>query len=569
MNAITATPSPIEPDEIPVDEVRAALERVLSNGDFARNTNCTRILRFIVEETIEGRGARLKAFSIATLALNRPGDFNPQANSIVRVQAKRLRELLGQYYAGVGAVDSIVIHLPVGNYQPQFIRRPNRRGPTPTPAPAPAPILAPDSPAEDVAPPRRGLIKALICAAVALLALSALAVWEAHSTRQQDAEPIVAIAPQDLDVADGDLPVAFIAGLRRELAAFDPIRLAGPGARRRGAAHANYTIWTRFAHADANHWDASLTLVREPGGDVIWARQFDALDGRAPASLRGALDLAVRSIADTGVGAIFNDMRARLSATSGVLSGYGCYLEGQAFLRDRAPGQAQRARECLEATLSANPRDVAALTTLSMILTNRYLVTGDSDLFVRATRLAKRAFALEPKRADVQAAMFLASFYAGRIDEAFAFAETALKLNPNATLIAAEIAKAYVARGRPAEALALIRPIDEMNGVVFAAGSVTLTIASHMLGEDAAAYRYASRAGNSDTPLGLMARVIACHAHASLPCALAATEDLRRRFPAFAADISGALQRREMTDALRLQLLRDLESTGFFATAAE
>ena len=572
MNAISATPSPIEPDDIPVDEVRAALERVLRNGDFARNTNCTRILRFIVEETIEGRGARLKAFSIATLALNRPGDFNPQANSIVRVQAKRLRELLGQYYAGVGANDSIVIHLPVGNYQPQFIRRPIRRRALPAPGPASAREVPAGAPALESKPSRRRLIIALICAALALLGLTALAVRETRSARPAEGEPIVVVAPPEFDSGGrggADMPVGFIVDLRRELAAFESIRLASPGAGHRPASRTDYTIQTRFAHIGGRRWDIAVNLVREPGGDVIWSHQFENLDFGAPASLREALDLAARSIADTGVGAIFNDVRARLAAKSDPLNNYGCYLEGQAYIRDRASGQAQRARECLEGALKANPRDISALTTLSTVLTDRYLITGETDLFERAARLAARALRLDPRRADTQGAMFLAAFYAGRIDEGFRYADAALKLNPNATLIAAEIAKAYVARGRYAEGAALLRPIGEASGLAAAAGAASLAIASHMLGDDAAAYRYAGRASIAETPFGLMARVVACQARGSFPCAVTTMERLRHRFPVFAGDIPFELQRREMTDELRSRLIRDLEDAGFFATAVE
>lgn len=565
MNAVTATPSPLEPDEIPVDEVRTALERVLQNSDFARNTNCSRILRFIVEETLEGRGARLKAFSIATLALNRPGDFNPQANSIVRVQAKRLRELLGQYYADAGVSDSIVIHLPVGNYQPQFIRRAPRPHLAPRRAPKPDPI------APEPAARQRGLFKALICAAMALMGLAALAVREIQSARPGNSEPVIAIASPDVDDtgARDAGPKLFMERLRAELAAFDHVRLA-PSAPSRGApGPLGYRVVTRFVRTDGAGWDIALSLVRAPSGDVVWAHQFENVDGRTPGSFQGALDHAARAIADPGVGAIFNDMRARQGTPAAPVNGYACYLEGQAYLRDRAPGQASRAQTCLEATLRANPRDIGALTTLATLLTDLYLVSGKPELLARATRLATEARRLEPRRAETEAAMFMVAFYAGRIDEAFGHAAAALSLNPNATLIAAEIAEADMARGRYEDALKLLRESEGASRVAFAAGAASLAIASHMLGLQSAAYRYATRAGNSETPMGLLARIVVCHDHPGSSCAPAAIAQLRSQFPQFAADVPGALQRREMIEETRSRLLRDLEGAGYFATSVE
>src|SRR5690606_5332233 len=49
-------------------------------------------------------------------------DFDPQADPIVRVQARRLRALLDQFYEGDGASEPIRIDLPVGRYVPEFIR---------------------------------------------------------------------------------------------------------------------------------------------------------------------------------------------------------------------------------------------------------------------------------------------------------------------------------------------------------------------------------------------------------------------------------------------------------------
>lgn len=53
----------------------------------------------------------------------RPANFDQARDSIVRVEAHRLRKRLQEYYLQQGAGHQIQIILPPGNYVPQFIRR--------------------------------------------------------------------------------------------------------------------------------------------------------------------------------------------------------------------------------------------------------------------------------------------------------------------------------------------------------------------------------------------------------------------------------------------------------------
>src|SRR5213596_640402 len=69
-------------------------------------------VRFVVEATLRGEGGRIKGYTIAVEALGRGEDFDPQTDPIVRVEAGRLRRALQQYYAGLGATDSVAVDLP-------------------------------------------------------------------------------------------------------------------------------------------------------------------------------------------------------------------------------------------------------------------------------------------------------------------------------------------------------------------------------------------------------------------------------------------------------------------------
>ncbi|MFD2646917.1 tetratricopeptide repeat protein [Devosia albogilva] len=114
------------PDEAPGQEtVLEALEQLLAWPDIARSPQLARFLEYIVRRTIVGDAESIKAYSIAVDVLGRPSDFDPQTDPIVRVQARRLRALLDEYYRGPGRVSRVRIALPTGRYVPQFTWAPD------------------------------------------------------------------------------------------------------------------------------------------------------------------------------------------------------------------------------------------------------------------------------------------------------------------------------------------------------------------------------------------------------------------------------------------------------------
>ena len=114
-----------ESQQVKIDHasVRDALGRVLNHAHFVAAPRLSSFLRFIVETTLEGNARLIKAYTIATMALERPESFDPAADAIVRVEANRLRNALARYYAFDGADDAIIIELPRGSYVPKFCSR--------------------------------------------------------------------------------------------------------------------------------------------------------------------------------------------------------------------------------------------------------------------------------------------------------------------------------------------------------------------------------------------------------------------------------------------------------------
>ncbi len=100
-------------------DVRAHLDRILRSEAFAGSRRSQEFLRYVVEETLAGRGAAIKERNIAVDVFGRNGDFDSQKESIVRVKAVEVRRRLAQAYDN-GAGAGLRIELPAGSYHPAF-----------------------------------------------------------------------------------------------------------------------------------------------------------------------------------------------------------------------------------------------------------------------------------------------------------------------------------------------------------------------------------------------------------------------------------------------------------------
>jgi TolB-like protein len=104
----------------PADAVRAQLDRILASPGFVNADRLSRFLRFVVERTLAGEGDQLKEYRLGTDVFDRSADYDPRLDSIVRVEARRLRSKLHEYYAGAGHGDPIVIGVDKGSYVARF-----------------------------------------------------------------------------------------------------------------------------------------------------------------------------------------------------------------------------------------------------------------------------------------------------------------------------------------------------------------------------------------------------------------------------------------------------------------
>jgi hypothetical protein len=101
-------------------ERRSQLERILASPTLQASPRRRLLLRYLAEETLDGRADRLKGYPIALAVFNRDQSFDPQFDPVVRLEARRLRRDLDGYYAGAGSHDRIRISIPRGGYVCQF-----------------------------------------------------------------------------------------------------------------------------------------------------------------------------------------------------------------------------------------------------------------------------------------------------------------------------------------------------------------------------------------------------------------------------------------------------------------
>src|ERR1051326_1481999 len=110
------------------EKVAEQLNRILASKAFRQADRLKRFLTFIVEETLAGRGERLKEFVVGVEVFGKDDSFDPRNDPIVRVQARRLRSQLARYYREEGQDDELIIELPKGGYSPVF--RPMKGAPS-------------------------------------------------------------------------------------------------------------------------------------------------------------------------------------------------------------------------------------------------------------------------------------------------------------------------------------------------------------------------------------------------------------------------------------------------------
>jgi hypothetical protein len=80
------------------EAARAESQAVLQSPLFIRSPGLAHLLSYLCEKLFAGESDQIKEYSVAVDVFGRRESFDQDSDSIVRVQANRLRKRLAEYY---------------------------------------------------------------------------------------------------------------------------------------------------------------------------------------------------------------------------------------------------------------------------------------------------------------------------------------------------------------------------------------------------------------------------------------------------------------------------------------
>jgi len=184
------------------EQIRQQLNRMIESHLFKNSRRYPTLLKFIVEEALEGRSESLRERPLGVQVFDRPADYDTASDPVVRVTIAEIRKRIAQYYHDEAHDAEIRIELLPGHYTPEFHFR-NAGDPLhpeaglSTKAHPPSGIAIP-APVQSMAPPmdaafdnnRRRLIRrpwfvAIMACLVCTLVVTSIAHWVVPSPIDQ------------------------------------------------------------------------------------------------------------------------------------------------------------------------------------------------------------------------------------------------------------------------------------------------------------------------------------------------------------------------------------------------
>ncbi len=412
------------------------LKRVLASPQFSETTRMKRFLSHLVTETLAGRGDELKGYALGLDVFDKPEDFDPGIDTIVRVQANKLRSRLDLYYGKEGRGDPVRIHVPKGSYAPVF---------------------------EIAFDPE-------------------LSNEPASSEPEPDGRKSLAVMP--FDNLSGDPDQEYLAdGFTEEVIA--------ALARFREVSVLSRHVTFRFRDRSRDPRDIGEELgvhylvegsVRHWAGNLrVTAQLVDALSGEQILSDAYDRDLNVDSLFD-----VQEDIAARIAteiaephgiihrtgalhrrAGTQTFDAYQCRLLATEYWRQPTVEQHARVRDLLERAVQLDPDYAGAWGMLAIVYGDEvrggYNFQKEPPPLDRALKAAERSVSLDPMNATGQHALFLTHYHRGSFDTYRIAAQKALRANPNYPDMLADMAICEALLGDRDKGFQLIERATELS----------------------------------------------------------------------------------------------------------
>jgi TolB-like protein/tetratricopeptide (TPR) repeat protein len=470
---------------ISVDIVRSEIERICSSPDFQANVRRRTLLRFIVEETLSGRAGRLKGYTIALAVFGRDESFDPQADPVVRLEARRLRRDLDSYYVDAGQDAPVRIRIPKGSYVPSFEWRNETPIARSQDASEPEAPPAQNGESESVEPNGRPVVfrRSLIAAALGVGLAIGLAIWIsplgiARSPSTSPGGPGVLVIPFEA-LSSGESARYLAVGMGQELTSslfqFAGFRLytsstaSNPApqptelARNLGVSY----IISGSVQTDAEEVRVATSVVNATSNRVVWTRSYSRpLDPQSLVSTQRRLADEIAEVIGQPYGVVRTDMSQRTSAPiASSMDSYMCVLRAYGYRRTFLRAEFNPAMRCLEQAVERDPKygDAWAMLGWLHLDAGRLSFVGDDQQreYEKAQTAISKAVELEPKNLLALKALAAAYYFTGRYDESERLTRQLVALYPNDPEILAQLGWRLSVRGNFAEGVPILkRAID-------------------------------------------------------------------------------------------------------------
>jgi adenylate cyclase len=452
----SATPISLRPAP-QADDIREQLERVISSPEFPGVGRAAAFLRYVVSETLEDRGNRIKAYSIAIEVFGRDAGFT-QDDPVVRIEAGRLRRSLERYYLVAGQHDPVRIDIPKGGYIPTFTWS------------CPASVDTGDEEAGETSPSevssRRWwrARRVLLPGAAALAAVAISLYWIGTRSPAPSLERVASLSPDRpalvvapfTNLGEGPEAQLYTAGLTEELMTilprFKEIKVFGRETSKSlpadvGASEIRTEFGARYLLAggvriSGKRLRVTARLLDTSDGEILWSQNYD--NDLASEDLFAIQTDVARKVA-TAIAQPYGVMAQVDSASPPPddLGAYECTLRFYAYRSELSPEAHARVRDCLEAALARFPNYATAWAMLSIVYLDedRYKFNptpGQDAAIQRALDAARRATQIDPNNTRGLQALMTALFFDRQLAESLRVGEQALATNPNDTELMGE-----------------------------------------------------------------------------------------------------------------------------------
>jgi TolB-like protein len=475
--------------------IREQLQRILASPRFGVTERLKRFLAYVVEEALQGRGNRIKAYTVATDVFGRGASFDAHSDPIVRVEAGHLRQALERYYLTDGTADKVIITIPKGSYQPRFETR--------------------------VAAPERRLgqsVRRLIVVAAMLLVLAGAAAAFVMVMRRPavvDADlPYLAVVPFKA-LSGGDEGGANADGFTQtvitELARSRDIVVIDATAEAMHndflSSHARYAL-AGSVGISAGRLQLRARLFDTETSGVLWGQSADeSLDNAGRPEVEQRLARSIAMALAQPFGAIFRAESSRsVERPAGDGDTYGCLLAYYRYRIDLDARQIEDIRSCLASATARHPDNATAWALRAQLDIDeiRFQTVGApldrQGTVTRALEAARRAVVLDPENVRALQAEMLARFFLGDNDGALEAGRRAVALKSNDLEVVGEYGFRLALSGRWNEGCPLVASAkDQMMGPVGYFESM-LAVCAYMGGSYTEAASWIRKAALSANP---------------------------------------------------------------------